>query len=175
MLLPFVLIGFNVYREYKNTRYFKYILYPAIIFIGIAFLVLLYMLISEKNEASNLVKYAHLYSYWELFSEHPIYLLLGQGPGTSFYSAGFGRVTSVTEWTYLELIRNFGMCSLVIIYVFYRPLVDLWKERKNSHTNSLLWGYLIYLFVAGTNPLMLSSTGMIVLLIIYSYVERIRR
>ena len=45
MLLPFVLIGFNVYREYKNTRYFKYILYPAIIFIGIAFLVLLYMLI----------------------------------------------------------------------------------------------------------------------------------
>lgn len=174
MLLPFFLFGMVAYREYKDSRYFKYILYPALFVCGIGFVVLLFMLIMEKDETSNLVKYAHLGSYWQLFMDHPSYLLFGQGPGSSFYSAGFRRVVQLTEWTYLELIRYFGILSLVIIYIFYRPLVDLWKNFQSNISYTLFWAYLAYLLIAGTNPLLLSSTGMLVLLIIYSYVERIK-
>lgn len=175
MLLPFFLFGMIVYREYKDTRYFKYILYPIIFVVAVAFILLLFMLIMEKDESSNVIKYAHLHSYWELFSTHPEYLLWGQGPGTSFYSSGFKRVTDITEWTYIELIRNFGLFSLVIIYMFFRPLICMWKDRKDNLSYALFWGYLAYLAIAGTNPLLLSSTGMLALLIAYSYEEKIKR
>ncbi|MBQ8867010.1 MAG: ligase [Bacteroidaceae bacterium] len=175
MLLPFFLFGMIAYREYKDARYFKYILYPLIFILGVAFVVLLFMLIMEKDESSNIIKYAHLYSYWELFREHPQYLLFGQGPGSAFYSSGFLRVTTVTEWTYIELIRYFGIFSLVIVYAFFRPLVRMWKDRGDNLSYALFWAYLAYLAIAGTNPLLLSSTGMLVLLIAYSYEEKLKR
>lgn len=175
MLLPFFLLGIITYREYKDTRYFKYILYPLIFILSVAFIILLFMFIMEKDEASNIVKYAHLFSYWELFREHPQYLLFGQGPGSAFYSSGFLRMTTVTEWTYIELIRYFGIFSLIIVYAFYRPLVRMWNDRKNNLSYALFWGYLAYLAIAGTNPLLLSSTGMLALLIAYSYEEKLKR
>ena len=92
----------------------------------------------------------------------------------AFYSSGFLRVTNLTEWTYLELIRYFGILALVIIYIFYRPLVNLWKNFQNNLSYTLFWAYLAYLLIAGTNPLLLSSTGMVVLLIVYSYVEKLK-
>lgn len=173
ILLPFFLFGVLAYREFKDKRYFKYILYPCIFIFGIAFLVLLVMLIMEKGEDSNAVKYAHLSSYWNLFSEHPLYLFLGQGPGSVFYSEGIRKMTTVTEWTYLELVRYFGIFSLVIIYAFYRPLFVFWKHRSDLISYAMFWGYLAYLMIAGTNPLLLSSTGMLVLIISYSYVEQL--
>ena len=172
MLLPFFLIVVIGYREFKDMRYFKYILYPIIFLLAILFVVVLLMFMMEKDEASNTIKYAHLYSYWELFSEHPLFLLIGQGAGSSFYSSGFHRVTSETEWTYLELIRNFGILSVVIIYAFFRPLVDMWKNRRDNLSYTLFWSYLAYLMIAGTNPLLMSSTGMLVLLLAYSYKEK---
>ncbi len=173
MLLPFFLIVVIGYREFKDMRYFKYILYPIIFLLAILFVVVLFMFMMEKDEVSNTIKYAHLYSYWDLFREHPLYLLIGQGAGSSFYSSGFHRVTNETEWTYLELIRNFGILSIVIIYAFFRPLVDMWKNRKDNLSYTLFWGYLAYLMIAGTNPLLMSSTGMLVLLLAYSYKEKL--
>ena len=84
-------------------------------------------------------------------------------------------MTTVTEWTYLELLRYFGIFSLVIIYVFYRPLFQFWKHFNDDVAYAVFWGYLAYLLIAGTNPLLLSSTGMLVLLIAYSYVEKLEQ
>jgi hypothetical protein len=35
--------------------------------------------------------------------------------------------------------------------------------------------YIAYLFIAGTNPLLISSTGMLMVLSAYSYMEQIQR
>jgi hypothetical protein len=67
------------------------------------------------------------------------------------------------------------LCSLLIIGVFFRPLLTFWKYRSDALTFSLLWTYAAYLVIAGTNQLMLSSTGMIMLLTAYSYQEQITR
>jgi hypothetical protein len=53
-------------------------------------------------------------------------------------------------------------------------LVNLWKNFQNNLSYTLFWAYLAYLLIAGTNPLLLSSTGMVVLLIVYSYVEKLK-
>ena len=134
------------------------------------------MLLMEEDEPSNLVKYAHLASYKELFNENPLYLLLGQGPATEFYSIGFRKMTLKTEWTYLELLRNYGMLCLPILYVILRPLFELIKlSFKYDSALTIAAAYIIYLVIAGTNPLLLSSTGMLVILSAYSFLEHLKK
>lgn len=173
MLTPiflFIMIG---YFTSSQTKYAKYFLYPILIISGIIFFALLIILISDTGEASNAVKYGHIPSYIQLFGEHPEYILIGQGPGAMMYSEGFNKIVYKTEWTYLELIRNYGVFSIIIVGIFAKPLLKIWKHRDNIFNKCMFWTYLSYLLIAGTNPLLLSSTGMITLLIAYSFEERI--
>ena len=103
-------------------------------------------------------------------------MLLGQGPATEFYSIGFRKMTLKTEWTYLELLRNYGMLCLPILYVILRPLFELIKlSFKYDSALTIAAAYIIYLVIAGTNPLLLSSTGMLVILSAYSFLEHLKK
>ena len=175
MLLPFFMIGFVSYSSISRLRQAKYYVYPILCFFGVLFLLFIAILAMEKTEASNLIKYAHLTSYANLFTEHPLYLLFGQGPGTMFYSIGFGRYTTVTEWTYLEMIRNYGVFCIPMLCVILLPIRVFWKQRRNNYTFGIMGTYIAYLFIAGTNPLLISSTGMLMVLSAYSYMEQIQR
>lgn len=175
MLLPILLACIIFFIYCRNGRYMRYMVYPAVALFCFLFLILLVMLLMEKDEASNLVKYAHLVSYKTLFSEHPEYLLLGQGPGTSFYSIGFRGMCIRTEWTYLELIRNYGILCLPILYVIFLPMYKILKAaNKCDSALAIASSFFIYLIIAGTNPLLISSTGMFVLLSVYSYSEKMK-
>ena len=86
MLLPFFTIAMVSYKRFAAMRTGKYFLYPVLAGFFLCFLLMVLVLASEKSESSNMVKYAHLISYKDLFEQHPTYLLFGQGPGTSFFS-----------------------------------------------------------------------------------------
>ena len=175
MLLPFFMLGLVMYRTFMKWRKAKYFFYPVLALFVVALLLLVVRLATEQGEASNAIKYAHLTSYGHLFSEHPEYLLWGQGPGAIFYSEGFGAWTAQTEWTYIELLRNYGLLSVGILAVLLLPLHRLLQDRENETAFGLAGAYAAYLMIAGTNPLLVSSTGMIVLLAIYSYVDALKR
>lgn len=175
MLFPFLLACVILFIYCRNGRYARYIAYPTVFLFCVLFLLLLIVLLMETDESSNYVKYGHLTSYKMLFDEHPEYLLFGQGPGTKFYSIGFRATVIRTEWTYLELLRNYGVLCLPILYVIVLPLLKLIKNSsKYDSALAIASAYFIYLIIAGTNPLLLSSTGMLVILTAYSYVERLR-
>ena len=82
-------------------------------------------------------------------------------------------MTLQTEWTYLELLRNYGLLSLPILGVFAYPLVRLFRHRSDPFTQGVFFTYVVYLLIAGTNPLLLSSTGMLMILSAYSYCEQV--
>lgn len=173
MLLPFLLMGMIVFKFYHNKRYYNYLLYPIIGLAAVAFFILLYKLLSETTEPSNMVKYAHLASYGDLFEDNPLYVLWGEGPGTRFYSSGFHKMSLQTEWTYVELIRYIGVFCLFILFLFFYPLIKIWRLRHvDERCYVIAFAFFIYLIIAGTNPLLLSSTGMLALLTIYSFLER---
>ena len=132
---------------------------------------MIFLLATEKGEASNAVKFGRLAYYWNLFDLHPEYLFIGQGPATLFYCDK--GLTDQTEWTYLDLIRNYGLLSLAILCVFFYPLVRLFRHRRDPFTQGVLFTYVVYLLIAGTNPLLLSSTGMLMILSAYSYCEQV--
>ena len=82
-------------------------------------------------------------------------------------------MTLKTEWTYLELLRSYGLLSIPIMYVFLRPLFALAKRiNKDELALVIVMSDIIYLIIAGTNPLLISSTGMLVLLFMYSYWDK---
>lgn len=173
-LLPLLLFVAILFVYCRNHRYLKYFFYPALFVATVGILVVLYMLAMEKDEASNIVKYAHITSYLNLFEWNPIFLVFGQGPVTYFYSEGFRHMTNITEWTYLELLRCYGLLSLVILYIITKPLFLMIKNvNRSDATIAFILGYLLYLVIAGTNPLLLSSTGMLVVLSGYGFLARI--
>ncbi len=175
MLLPFFMLGVVLFNRVTRTRRLKYFLYPALTIFAIAFIMLVLMLASEQGEKSNTIKFAHLTSYAQLFADNPRYLLWGQGPGTWFYSSGFGAMTDETEWTYMELLRNYGLLCLPMLYVYVLPLFRLWPHiRTNNFTFGIFCTYFCYLLIAGTNPLLMSSTGIIMVLMAYSYTEVVK-
>lgn len=173
MLFPFFLIALVSYRRLMGMRRARYFFYPLLVVFSLTFLALVVLLASEKGEASNVIKYGHLISYWQLFEDHPLYLLLGQGPGTRFFSAGFHRLTLTTEWTYLELLRQYGIFCILILLTMLYPLAALWRHREQSFVVGVMGAYVAYLLIAGTNPLLVSSTGMQILLVAYSVVCKV--
>jgi len=172
MLLPFILMIFVAYKRFSGMRYVKYAAYPLIATFAMIFMFVLYMLATESGQASNDMKYGHIISYAELFSEHPEYILFGQGPGTCFYSIGFTRMTFQTEWSYIELLRNYGLSCILIIAAFAYPIYVLYQYRKNKYVIISMFSYIVYLFIAGTNPLLMTSTGSFVFLCAYSILCR---
>ena len=129
------------------------------------------MLLSEKGESSNAIKYLHLTSYINLFSNNIDILFCGQGVGSFFYSLGFKMEVTQTEWSYIELIRYVGVFGAILIIGIYAfPLSIIYKNRKIlTYAFPFSVGYILFLCIAGTNPLLINSTGMLALLTAYSY------
>lgn len=172
MLSVFFIFVFFWIRQRGNEVFGKVLTYLQILIFLLFAFYLVTVFLSEKGEHSNAIKFGHLMSYYDLFISHPDILLFGQGVGSLFYSAGFGVMVAQTEWTYVEIIRYFGLIGgSFVIGIFFFPLYLLYKHRvKIKYTLPFGLGYLLYLCIAGTNPLLISSTGILALLMGYSYV-----
>lgn len=171
MLAGILIFAINFILWLYRSNFGKLVMIPILFAFLMTFGFLTLSLILEKEEGSNKVKYSNLDSYSELFTKHPTLLLTGQGAGSFFYSKGRQEMVVLTEWSYLEILRMFGIIGAsVVIILFVLPLYLIYKKRKIlKYWFPLFLGYLLYLFVGGTNPLLLGSTGMIVLIAAYSY------
>ena len=165
-----VLLVFFIMILYYLFYIKKYIRLSSLLFlIGIyCFSILIFLLISVKN-SSSLVKDNHTLSYFNLFANDIKYFLFGQGIGSLFYTTGFHRYTTTTEVSYLELIRILGIFSAIIVLCIYTyPLIKLFV-KKTFFSFSIAISYLAYLFIAGTNPLLIGPTGFMVLVLIFYF------
>ena len=163
MVIVLFYFGFYIYKKSKVRFVLTVILSLVILIFALPpFLDLLF----NNKEASNVVKAGHFSSYLDFFEGHKVMAIFGQGIGGSFYSSGSGMVRNVSELTYLEIIRIWGFpVSVMFFGVLILPLI---LEIRSGNIGPVFIAYLAYLFIAGTNPLLLSSTGMIVLVFVFS-------
>lgn len=118
----------------------------------------------DPNSPSNLWKISFLRDYLNLFVDDKV-LLFGQGLGSYFRTTLRGYV-SVTELTYFEFIRRFGLVlSIPTFLLFLYPLTRL-KFKKYRSSHYLFIVYLFYLAMAFFNPFLMSSNGMLLLSIV---------
>lgn len=116
-------------------------------------------------ESSNSTKLALLSDYARGFSD-PIQLLFGQGLGA--YQSWTGRTFYyVTELTYLEVFRNFGLpLGMLMLGLLAFPIIYAFVLRPTYCDKHIIVGYVLYLVMAATNPLLFSSMGMLILSIL---------
>ncbi|GEM_PF-3295256 len=108
------------------------------------------------TERSNSVKIGHLRSFISHVAENPSVLLTGDGLGARYYSdaPGVEGEVSQTELTFLDMVRYFGLGGtllLLLLLAYPRGVGDLRP----------IAGFAAYLLLAGSNPLLFNSTGML--------------
>lgn len=171
LLIFLILVFANLVRRKNKAPLFfasAVLLYLAGVFI--------YNASFADKDISQQIKSEHVTSYIDLFVRSPQYLLWGQGLGSEFYSKGFGFYTPLSELTYVDIIRMFGI-PLGGVFIFLTVYPVLFLMNMIRHRRKALYplvSYGAYLFIAGTNPLLISSTGILAILAIFSVMRRLQ-
>lgn len=133
---------------------------------AILFILLVALLILEKEEVSNQVKSGNLNIYLEDIFSSCGNILIGSGIGSLFYDYR-GYLAFYSELTYFDILRFWGLIggSLFTIFVFYPSILITSKEKK---IKSFGLAYFLYMILAGTNPFLFSSTGWFCLMMGYT-------
>lgn len=144
----------------------------ALTFLGML-VMLTYMLATQKNERSNEVKYENFESYVEDIGDkgHPIW---GAGLGSDFYAKGRNLRLTYTELSYMDILRMYGLpVGICFIFLFFAPFFWLWKYyRRSQFLKRFGLGYVLFLILSGTNPLLLGSIGLTALSMFMAIVNK---
>ena len=166
------MIGFEAIRRLWQSRSSRIFAITSVFVGGVAMLFLITELTNDKGEKSLEIKNALSKAFYNTIYEDPLILIFGNGPGATFDSMGARGTEAVqSELTYQDMIRWFGIpLTVAIMLVFINPLIAILRKRnKLKYSYTIAVAYILYLIVAGTNPLLISSTGMLALLVMYSY------
>lgn len=130
-----------------------------------------YILVAfDKSEMSNSIKMMHIDSILNSIVHNSILSgIFGQGMGSLYYSDALNDLTFLTEVTYFEMFRIFGLLGIVlfVFLLIFIPLYFFIKDDNLRKMPYLYYSYFFYLIIASSNPLLFSTTGMIVLIIVY--------
>lgn len=164
-MIIIILFYFSWYFYMKSKRTFIVYIY-VLLFTLLVTLPSFFLLLFNSSEESNLVKFSHAQSYINLFFDTPQILLFGQGLGSFFYSSGYNMLVQNTELTYLEIIRIWGLpFASAFMVILFIPIINFFKRKTLDH---IFISYIAYLFISATNPLLISSTGMVCLVYVFS-------
>jgi hypothetical protein len=156
-----------LYKVYKSGNILLFITLCLVILA--VFFSLIFKLLNDNGEKSLEIKSLHIVSYQELFSGNPFrYLFIGDGPGATFYTKGFNETVAFTELSYYDLIREYGLIfTIVFVSLFCYPFLGIYNHYSASFFMCFCIGFLAFMFIAGTNPYLVSSNGFTVLAIYY--------
>lgn len=123
-----------------------------------------------KFERSESIKITDAKVIFSNANSNFLNLLLGTGVGSSFYSPR-GVEMKTTELSYIDYFRQAGIFGIIILAAFLiKPVKWLFNNER-----WLLIGYVCYLIVAGTNPLLVTSTSFMLYVLVYHEYEMGRR
>jgi len=120
---------------------------------------------SENKVEGDVVRDETLTSIFSYWNDNPFSLVSGSGFSSTFYSEGRKEFVSNAELSYWILLRRVGIpLFIVFMSMFLYPVYRLMKDESQR---LMAIGYLFYLIIAYTNPLLYGSTGMTVVLMMY--------
>ena len=133
------------------------------LFIFISFLIIILYFCFQSNffnlsEESNFIKNKLLQEYIVIFVDIRT-IFIGQGLGAYYFWDTKNKLDFITELTYLEIFRNYGLFlgSFLIYYIIY----PLKRKYKDYNSPGLIIGYIAFLITCALNPLFFSSIGML--------------
>ena len=163
ILLPLILF-YNYSKSKFQILFSSFLLF---LFLVISNFDLLKSMLS-MDEASNSTKIGLLDDYVKIFST-PLNLLIGQGLGASYFWESRGKSDFITELTYFEIYRSFGLIfgSILLLIMIY-PIFFSFQKKIKLEYNYIVVAYFFYLVMSATNPIFFMSMGMIFFPIVLS-------
>ena len=163
ILLPLIL-----FWTYSNKKFLISMLYIVGFLVTIIILRDEIFSLFDASEISNFYKLMTLNDYIYLFTNDIYSLIFGQGLGAYMDWTGRG-FNFVTELTYFELIRSYGIFgALIIISLMLYPVIYAFFLKPSYNYKHIILAYICYLVMSFTNPLFFSSMGMLILSAIMS-------
>ena len=166
-LLPAGLIFFNSNSKSK--------VYSIPLLLGAGFLssALIWSALGELlnlSEYSNSLKLSLIKDYINIFSD-PFIFIFGQGLGVDIYWNARGYSNHLSELTYFEMVRNFGVLGFIpMISVLLSPIFKLMGPLPNNKMyQNMVLAYVFYLIMCFTNPNLFSSMGIVIFTSLLSY------
>lgn len=127
---------------------------------------------SLKGETQTAqVRINHYDSFKSLLDEKPLYLIIGQGVGTKFYSSATDSFVSNIEIDHINTIRKFGV---VWFLMFGLMVLNISIKLIRSDSNELKgcgYALLFSFIVTGTNPVLLSPLSLMLIVASYRALE----
>lgn len=173
MLIAICLSIVYIFDELRNHKKLRLLI--TTIF-GISLIILVIILASETDEISNSIKYSNISCYVEDISRGTN-AFLGAGLGSVFYASGWGIYMPASELTYFDLVRIYGLpIASIFIYLVFYPVIFTYinRNRISLKYKRFIVSYFMYMIIAGTNPLLISSTGMLVWSIGILFTQKIK-
>jgi hypothetical protein len=174
MLSSFIIVIFYIYINYFAISKIRKTFFLVISFLSFLFFMIPFLgtYVFDKSEQSNETKLSLIGDYFLFWKNNVLSIFLGQGLGCGFMTTERG-LSYMAEPTYFEVIRMFGVLGGAIIFVFIAIPIYLFFISKSSPLYKkyffMLVAYIFYVFLEiPSNPLLLASTGMIVMVIMYS-------
>jgi hypothetical protein len=116
----------------------------------------------DPAEFANNIKLVTVRDYLQIFSD-PANLWFGQGLAVNYDWTARGQF-AITELTYLEIIRNFGLpAALVMFGLLVLPLLSAILLPTSRRDKALTVAYFLYLVMSASNPILFSSMGTLIL------------
>jgi hypothetical protein len=152
-----VLLLFYFAKHFREFSFTSKALMTFFLFLSINFIL---SFIDLENLMFGLsVRLEHLFSLMKLSINFES-IIFGQGPGTSFFSSGFNKMTDGVELSQLEFIRRHGVLGffcLVLIWVKAAYSNRLWRQP-----------ILAYWIVSMSNPVLAVFFSFVLLAVILS-------
>jgi hypothetical protein len=164
LLFYYIVFNLSLYHLKKIFSILLLLLLIAIIIISTSFGNELLTLF-EKNNIGMEIRLMHINGLINNAFKTLNSIFFGNGPGSFYYSPGFGFETDNIEISQFEYIRKYGIISFIIFnfFYFYNSIVYENYSRKSSFLI-----LLIYYFVSFTNPVLLSIFIFLFLAYIYN-------
>lgn len=156
---------------FKNKEKFVIFVLALSVFLLIVYFFVLddFIIKSQAKASSDDIKYSDVNDIVNLFLNNKLDILFGFGVGSFFETSARGMVNTV-EMTYFDYFRQVGAILFVLFIMFIAcPVYYLIKFK--IHWLSV--AYILYLIVAGTNPLLVNSTAFMVYILVYSIIIKI--
>lgn len=118
-------------------------------------------MVFNTQEVSNAGKIGHLYSFFDNLTATSS--IFGRGLGNYYYSSGAGGFKAYTELSPIDLMRYVGIpmaFAYFISIIFPSKSIILYR----GHIFSYILAIGLYLLLSITNPVLINSYGMLVVL-----------
>lgn len=162
ILCALCIVGFSILSRI-HSKVFK----SFIILLTISLLAVLTFNVVMEAQSAEEMKFGAFDSYTNSLTLNPRNFLFGQGIGGKVEIPERGMM-AYSELSIMDLFNQYGILVgfLYLLFLIY-PFINLFYS-KNRLLKNIAIGYIFYVVVSATNPLLFSSTGWFVLCIIYS-------